>query len=42
MMPAYTNTDVELLEYIRKLLAGLGIRTSQLILMAMKDSEQWH
>ncbi|GBC71458.1 hypothetical protein HRbin02_01241 [Candidatus Calditenuaceae archaeon HR02] len=40
-MPAYANTAVELLEYIRQLPTGLGITTSPLILMAKKGSKSW-
>ncbi|GBC71500.1 hypothetical protein HRbin02_01285 [Candidatus Calditenuaceae archaeon HR02] len=32
LMPAYTNTDVELLEYNRQLLAELGVSMSPLII----------
>ncbi|GBC72042.1 hypothetical protein HRbin02_01832 [Candidatus Calditenuaceae archaeon HR02] len=42
LMPAYANTDVQLLEYIRQLLAELDIRTSPLILAIKKGSKAWH
>ncbi|GBC70770.1 hypothetical protein HRbin02_00540 [Candidatus Calditenuaceae archaeon HR02] len=40
LMPAYANTNVELLEYIRQLFAELGIRASPLMLMSKKGSKR--
>ncbi|GBC72136.1 hypothetical protein HRbin02_01932 [Candidatus Calditenuaceae archaeon HR02] len=41
-MPAYINTNVELLDYNRKILAEIGITTSPLIMWEKKGNKAWH